>query len=381
MSMNRPCRKEFHEQHTAESSAAGPLRIAQAAPLYESVPPKLYGGTERVVAYLAEALARRGHDITLFASGDSTPGVKLQTGFPKALRLLGFDQLGPYCHLPMLSSIYENAACFDIIHSHVDCLAFPFARLASIPTVSTLHGRLDFEATMPVYEFYRDLPMVSISNAQRVPLAGMNMNWVGTVTHGLPEDLFHFIPTPGDYLAFLSRITGEKRPDLAIKVARRAGIPLRIAGKVDRADRDYFETMVKPLLSGPGVEFLGEINDRERQELLGGALALLFPIDWPEAFGLVMIEALACGTPVIARPCGSVAEVLRHGVTGLIASEIDDLVAAVHEVGRLSRHACRAEFETRFTADIMATNYERIYLRMLNKPWSISPQRRMQLRG
>ncbi len=342
-----------------------PLRIAQVAPLYESVPPKLYGGTERIVAFLAEELVRRGHHVTLFAAGDSTVDVPLAAGLPSALRLSGLDHLGPSFHLPMLSEVYDRAERFDIIHSHVDYWSFPFARLVATPTLSTMHGRLDLDELIPIYRHYRDLPVVSISNDQRRPLP--EMNWVSTVHHGLPTNLLRFNPGPGSYLAFLGRISPEKRPDLAIEVARRAGIPLKIAAKVDRADLEYFRSVVKPLLSHPGVEFIGEINDKQKDEFLGGALALLFTVDWPEPFGLVMIESLACGTPVVARPCGSVPEVLRDGVTGFMASSVDDLVDCVRKIRNLSRAACRQEFETRFTAEVMAVNYEQIYYQLVDR--------------
>jgi glycosyltransferase involved in cell wall biosynthesis len=339
-----------------------PLRIAQVAPLYESVPPKLYGGTERIVAYLTEELVRRGHEVTLYASGDSTVNAPLAAGFPRSLRLAGLDHLGTIYHLPMLSDVYDNASRFDIIHSHVDCLSFPLARLVEVPTVSTMHGRLDLSEFQPIYRSYTDLPLVSISNDQRRPLP--DMNWVGTVYHGLPRNLLRFSASPGNYLAFLGRMSPEKRPDLAIEVARRAGIPLKLAAKVDRADRDYFESVVKPLLSTSGIEFVGEINETQKEEFLGGAIALLFPVDWPEPFGLVMIESLACGTPVIARPCGSVPEILRDRLTGFIASSVDDLVAAVRRINEISRRQCREEFETRFTVEVMAANYERIYYQL-----------------
>jgi len=260
--------QEYFSPDGHKSLVDRPLRIAQIAPLYESVPPKLYGGTERVVAYIAEALARRGHEVTLFASDDSTAKVPLRPGFPEALRLTGLDYMGPAYHLPMLSEIYDHAERFDVIHSHVDFLAFPFSRLVSVPTVSTMHGRLDLDAFVPLYRSYTDLPLVSISNEQRRPLPFMN--WVATVYHGLPTNLLRFNPGPGTYLAFLGRISPEKRPDLAIEIARRTGIPLKIAAKVDRVDRDYFDAVVKPLLSTPGVEFLGEINDSEKQDFLGG---------------------------------------------------------------------------------------------------------------
>ena len=352
---------------TTASVSDRPLRIAQIAPLYESVPPKLYGGTERIVAYLTEELVRRGHEVTLFAAGDSTVNAPLKAGWPHSLRLTGLDHLGPVFHLPMLSQVYDNAQRFDIIHSHVDCLSFPLARTTRVPTVSTLHGRLDIEELLPVYRSYADLPMVSISNDQRRPLP--ELNWVGTVYHGLPADLLKFQPGPGKYLAFLGRIAPEKRPDLAIQIARRAGVPIKIAAKIDRADREYFENIIKPLLSGSGVEFIGEINEAEKQDFLGGALALLFPVDWPEPFGLVMIEALACGTPVIARPCGSVPEVLRHGVTGYVGRSVDDLVAAVENIHQISRRACRDEFDRRFTVPVMAAGYELLYRQLASMNW------------
>jgi glycosyltransferase involved in cell wall biosynthesis len=344
-----------------------PLRIAQIAPLYESVPPKLYGGTERIVAYLAEELVRRGHEVTLYAAGDSTVDVPLAAGVPQSLRLAGLDHFGPALHLPMLSEVYDNASRFDIIHSHVDCLSFPLARLVQVPTVSTMHGRLDLNELLPIYRSYNDLPVVSISNDQRRPLP--QLNWVRTVYHGLPGNLLKFSPKSGNYLAFLGRMCPEKGPDLAIEIARRSGVPLKIAAKVDRTDREYFDSVIKPLLSVPGVEFIGEINEEEKRHFLGGALALLFTVDWPEPFGLVMIEALACGTPVIARPCGSVPEVLRHGVTGFIGSSVDELVAAVYKIGEISRQKCRDEFERRFTAEVMAANYERVYYQLASMDW------------
>jgi glycosyltransferase involved in cell wall biosynthesis len=349
--------------------ASTPLRIAQLAPLYESVPPKLYGGTERIVAYLAEELVRRGHEVTLYAAGDSTAKVRLAAGSPEALRLKGLDHFGPMFHLPMLSEVYENAGRFDVIHSHLECLSFPLARHVQAPTVSTMHGRLDRCEMLPIFRSYSDMPLVSISNDQRRPLP--EMNWMRTVYHGLPRNLLSFTPGSGNYLAFLGRICPEKRPDLAIEIARRSGVPLKIAAKVDRVDREYFDTVIKPLLSAPGIEFIGEINETEKQQFLGDALALLFPIDWPEPFGLVMIEALACGTPVIARPCGSVPEILRHGVTGFVGSTLEELVAGVENIGAVSRQACREEFEARFTAEVMAANYERVYYRLAGTDWKM----------
>jgi glycosyltransferase involved in cell wall biosynthesis len=340
-----------------------PLRIAQVAPLCESVPPKLYGGTERVVAYLTEELVRRGHEVTLFASGDSTANAKIEATYPAALRAAGLAHLGASLQLPALSEVFDRSDRFDIIHSHVDYWSFPFARLVATPTVTTLHGRLDIEELFGVYRYYSGAPVVSISDAQRVPLP--ELNWVDTVYHGLPKERLRFNPGPGKYLAFLGRIAPEKRPDLAIEIARRAGIPLKIAAKVDVVDREYFEFNIRPRIDSRNVEFIGEIGEHEKNEFLGDALALLFPIDWPEPFGLVMSEALACGTPVIARPCGSVPEILNDGVTGFVASSLDDLVHAVRNVGGIARRKCREVFEARFTADAMAANYERIYYQLI----------------
>lgn len=336
-----------------------PLRIAQIAPLYESVPPKLYGGTERVIAWLSEALTQRGHSVTLFASGDSTAQVPLEAGFPQSLRLAGLEELGPAYHLPMLSDVYDRVEEFDLIHSHLEHLGFPFAHLTAAPTVSTMHGRVDLEDFKPIYDRYADLPLVAISRSQSALLPGMN--WVDTIYHGLPSNSFHLNPNPGKYLAFLGRLSPEKRPEIAIEVALRAGIPLKIAAKVDRSNETYFNAVIKPLLSSSMIEYVGEIGESQKQEFLENALALLFPIDWPEPFGLVMIEALACGTPVIARPFGSVPEILRDGVSGFIESDIEGLVEAVNRVPSLSRQTCREEFQARFTADIMAARYESLY--------------------
>jgi glycosyltransferase involved in cell wall biosynthesis len=340
------------------------LRIAQVAPLYESVPPKRYGGTERVVAYLADELTRRGHEVTLFASGDSTSKATIKAIHPTALRGAGLVPWGASLHLPMLSEVFDNSDRFDLIHCHLDYWGFPFARMVSTPTVTTLHGRLDIAELLGVYRYYSEAPVVSISDAQREPLP--ELNWVGTVQHGLPSGQLQFRSGPGKYLAFLGRIAPEKRVDWAIEIALRARIPLKIAAKVDAVDRDYFDARIRPLLGAQGVEFIGEISELEKSDFLGNAIALLFPVDWPEPFGLVMIEALACGTPVIARPCGSVPEVLRHGVTGFMATNVNDLVQAVHQISSISRQQCRAEFETRFTANVMAANYERIYQQLID---------------
>jgi len=350
------------------------LRIAQVGPLYERVPPKLYGGTERVVSYITEELVRRGHDVTLFASGDSKTSAKLVPGCEQALRLLGKPDLGMSLQLPMLTDVFSTAReRFDVIHSHIDYWVFPFARMSGVPTVSTMHGRLDIEDLHTVYRRFPEAPLVSISDSQRQPLK--DMNWVATVSHGLPRDLLQFNPNQGKYLAFIGRISPEKRPDLAIEVAKRAGIPLKIAAKVDAVDREYYQQKIKPLIEGPFVEYIGEINDPQKSEFLGNALGLLFTIDWPEPFGLAMIEALACGTPVVARPCGSVPEVLQPGVTGFMASEVDDLVAAVKKLESLSRERCRQEFEQRFSVEHMVEGYEAVYHKLIdaNRPVSSIP--------
>jgi glycosyltransferase involved in cell wall biosynthesis len=338
-----------------------PMRIAQVAPLFERVPPHRYGGTERVVSYLTDELVSRGHAVTLFASGDSVTDARLIPGWPRSLRLGGpsLDAVG--LHLAMLLRVYERAREFDLIHCHTDYLGLPLARGCAVPTVLSLHGRLDMPEAHPVYRAFPDVSFVSISTAQRAPLDGVR--WTATVPHGLPRDLYPFQERPGRYLVFLGRISPEKCPDAAIRVAVRAGIPLRIAAKVDAGDRRYFEEVVRPLLDHPLVEFLGEVDDRDKAALLGDALALLFPIDWPEPFGMVLIEALACGTPVIARRRGSVPEIITDGRTGVLCETEDEMVAGVARVAAIDRTACRAEFEDRFTVEMMATAYLRVYER------------------
>jgi glycosyltransferase involved in cell wall biosynthesis len=339
------------------------MRIAQVAPLAESVPPKRYGGTERVVSYLTEELVRLGHDVTLFASGDSTTAARLIAPCPRALRLDAtiVDRLAP--HILMLEMVARRAHEFDIIHFHSDYLQFPLTRRLDVAHVTTLHGRLDLPELAPLYREFSDTPVVSISDAQRTPLPWAR--WVGTIHHGLPTSLYRFSDQPGAYLAFLGRISPEKRVDRAIAIARQAGLPLKIAAKVDDADRQYFEREIRHLLDDPLVEFLGEIDDAAKQSLLGNALALLFPIDWPEPFGIVMAEALACGTPVIAFRHGSVPEVIEDGVTGFIVESIDEAVAAVRRIPELSRRRCRDVFEARFSARRMATDYVRLYTRLI----------------
>jgi glycosyltransferase involved in cell wall biosynthesis len=340
------------------------LRVAQLAPLYEQVPPRLYGGTERMVSYITEELVRRGHDVTLFASGDSRTKARLVPCCNLALRLSGKPQLAAPLQLAMLAEAYnKERERFDIFHSHIDYWTFPFSNGMGAPTVSTMHGRMDIEDLHPIYQRFPEEALVSISDSQRLPCP--NLNWVETVYHGLPRDLLKFNAEPGHYLAFIGRISPEKRPDLAIEVARRSGVPLKIAAKIDVVDRQYFESVVRPLIKGPHVEYIGEINDAEKSKFLGGAHALLFPIEWPEPFGLAMVEALACGTPVIARPYGSVPEVVRPGVSGFVAGEIDEMVAAVHRIDSLSRERCRRYFEDRFTVEKMVDKYEQVYERLI----------------
>jgi glycosyltransferase involved in cell wall biosynthesis len=340
------------------------MRIAQVAPLYESVPPKLYGGTERVVSYLTEELVRQGHQVTLFASGDSVSQARLVAPCPNSLRLdrQCVDQLAH--HIVLLEHVFQQARAFDLLHFHIDYLHFPLSVRQTIPTVSTLHGRLDLPDLIPVYQMFPTMPVVSISDSQRAPLPWLN--WLGTVYHGLPEDLYTFRETPGTYLAFLGRIAPEKGVEQAIAIAQRAGMPLKIAAKVDRADGEYFREVVQPLLRRHSlVEYVGEVGEGDKDTFLGEAYALLFPIDWPEPFGLVMIEALACGTPVIAYCRGSVPEVLETGVTGWIVEGIEEAVQAVAQVPAISRSHCRQVFEEHFSASRMAQDYLRIYKTLL----------------
>jgi glycosyltransferase involved in cell wall biosynthesis len=338
------------------------MRIAQVAPLTEAVPPKLYGGTERVVAYLTDALVELGHDVTLFASGDSTTKATLSSVWPRALRLdPGVkDHFAPV--LMQLETVAQRAHQFDVIHCHLDYVGFPLLRRLSTPSVTTLHGRLDLPELPPLYRLYADMPVVSISDSQREPLP--QANFVATVLHGLPENLLRKGEGRGGYLAFLGRISPEKAPDAAIRIAARAGLPLKIAAKVDRVDREYFNTVVEPLLGQGQVEFIGEIREDQKQAFLGDAAGLIFPIAWREPFGLVMIEAMACGTPVIAFENGSVPEVLEDEITGFIVHSEDQAVEAVQRIGTLDRVRIRREFERRFTARRMAQNYLKLYARL-----------------
>ena len=345
-------------------SPAQSLRIAQVAPLYESVPPKYYGGTERIVSYLTEELVAQGHDVTLFASGDSQTNARLAAGCPRSLRLDRdcVDQLAH--HVVMLEHVLQRSDEFDVIHFHLDYLHFPLSRRQSYKHVTTMHGRLDIPDLVPLYREYAEMPLVSISDAQREPLPWAN--WQATVYHGLPENLYRFRPGPGSYLACLGRISPEKGIDRAIAIARQVGIPLRIAAKVDRADQEYFDTVIAPLLADPLVDYIGEIGDDRKEDFLGNAQALLFPIDWPEPFGIVMIEAMACGTPVIARPCGSVPELIEDGRTGFIGDSVEDLVEAVKRIDTIDRAECRRYVEQRFSVPRMVDDYEVLYRRAVS---------------
>jgi glycosyltransferase involved in cell wall biosynthesis len=337
------------------------MKIAQIAPLAESVPPKLYGGTERIVSFLTEELVRQNHDVTLFASADSQTNARLVPVCEMALRLSSPPVVDSVAHyIRLVELVLKQAHEFDVLHFHIDYLHFPLTRRQSVPAVTTLHGKLTIPELVPLYREYSDVPVVSISDSQRQPLPWIN--WIGTVYHGLPEGLYHFRDRPGDYLAFLGRVCPEKRPDRAIEIAERAGVQLKIAAKVDEADKTYFKKEIEPLLkSSSSVEFIGEINDQEKNEFLGNALAFLFPIDWPEPFGLVLIEALACGTPIIAFRNGSVPEIVEHGRTGFIVDSLEEAITAVQNVGRIDRRACRAAFDERFTARRMAQDYLDIY--------------------
>ncbi len=341
------------------------MRIAQIAPLSESVPPRTYGGTERVVSYLTEELMAMGHDVTLFASGDSVTTAKLEAAWPCALRFDTTlrDTMAP--QVLLMERVARQAHEFDMLHCHLDYWPFSLLIRQATPYLTTLHGRLDLPELTRVYDCFEDAPLISISDAQRRPLP--RANFVGTVHHGLPPGLLTPQPGPRDYLAFLGRICPEKSPDRAIRIARAAGMKLKIAAKIDRMDRDYFETKIRPMIDGDRIELIGEIGDAEKPGFLSGAKALLLPIDWPEPFGLVMIEAMACGTPTIAFPAGSVPEVIDHGVTGYIVPDETAAVAALSRLDALSHTAIRDRFETRFTARRMAEDYVALYRRMAVK--------------
>jgi glycosyltransferase involved in cell wall biosynthesis len=336
------------------------VRIAQVSPLFESVPPKLYGGTERVVSYLTEELVAQGHDVTLFASADSVTSAKLIPGCDRALRL------DPTCNDPIVhhvrqtEDVYRKAGDFDVIHFHTDYLHYPVSSRLGVARFTTLHGRLDLSELPPLYRAFPHEPVISISEHQRRPVPWLN--WQRTVYHGLPEQLLRFEPSPGSYLAFLGRMSPEKGPDRAIELAMRVGLPLKMAAKIDRKDQEFYEAMIKPkLANNPLVEFVGEIGEADKERFLGDAAALLFPIDWPEPFGLVMIEAMACGTPVLAWRCGSVPEVIDDGVTGIIVDDLDAAEDAMPRLLALDRRRCRDTFEQRFCSLRMAHAYLEAY--------------------
>lgn len=340
------------------------MRIAQVAPLFESVPPKAYGGTERVVSYLTEELVRLGHEVTLFASADSVTAARLIAPVAQSIRPVPGNQDWLAYHAIEMDALRQHAREFDVVHFHTDVLHFPTALLLGLPHLTTLHGRLDLPQLAPLLRHFSASPLVSISDAQRLPQA--DANWAGTVHHGLPADLYQPSMRAEEYLLFLGRTSPEKGLDRAIEIARRCDMPLVIGAKVDPADAAYFQREITPLLKAPGVHFLGEVGQREKRELLAHAKALLFPIDWPEPFGLVMIEAFSCGTPVVAYRHGSVPEVIDDGVTGFIVDGQDEAVDAARRIGAIDRAACRAAFERRFTATHMAQAYLRIYERLLS---------------
>jgi glycosyltransferase involved in cell wall biosynthesis len=349
------------------------MRIAQVAPLAESVPPRLYGGTERVVSWLTEELVALGHDVTLFASGDSLTSASLVPVWPRALRL-SRPQPDPYAaYAVMLNELARTASSFDVIHCHVDWLHLPVLRSLGARFVTTLHGRLDLDHIRTAMRSFPEAPFVSISDNQRTPLP--HLNWRATIYHGMPIDALKPCYKPDEYLAFLGRITPEKGPEAAIRLAKAAGRPLRIAAKIPRAENQYFREKIEPLIDGSDVEFVGEVNDAQKQEFLGKAAGLLFPISWPEPFGLVMIEAMACGTPVIATRYGSVPEVVNDGVSGFVVGSEKEAVAAIQRIPALNRREVRAEFERRFTSHRMAEDYGKLYTRLVQEP-SRAPARR-----
>jgi glycosyltransferase involved in cell wall biosynthesis len=336
------------------------MKIAQIAPLMESVPPRFYGGTERVVSYLTEDLVAQGHEVTLFASGDSITAANLVPCCTQALRLdFAVTDVVPY-YMLMLDKVRSRAAEFDVLHFHIDHFHFPIFRHLRIPNLTTLHGRQDLRDCLPFYAGFSEMPLVSISQAQRTPLP--HANFIAAIHHGLPQDLYEASYRPGGgYLAFIGRISPEKGPVDAIRIAQSLGIPLKIAAKVDKVDESYFREVMQPMLATKGVEFIGEISDRDKGAFLRDAIALLFPICWPEPFGLVMIEAMACGTPVLAYRAGAVPEVVDEGVTGMIVDNIDQARIALVQVAAMDRRKVRRRFEERFTAHRMASDYVRVY--------------------
>ena len=341
------------------------MHIAQIAPLTEAIPPKLYGGTERVVSWLTEELLALGHEVTLYASGDSTTSARLEAVWPRALRLDGAVRDPNALHMMMLERVYRRAGDFDFLHFHLDYYPFSLFSRQPTPFVTTLHGRLDLPEHQPVFETFRAMPVVSISNAQRRPVP--RANWVRTVHHGLPIDLLRPQPVRPSYFAFLGRIAPEKGVDRAIRIAQHCGVPLKVAAKVDRADQDYYDEQIAPMLRAQNIEYVGEITDRDKSQFLSGAVALLVPIDWPEPFGLVMIEAMACGTPVIAFNRGSVPEIIDDDVTGFIVEDQTGAIGAVDRLAQLSREKIRQRFEQRFTARRMAQDYLAVYRSLMDR--------------
>ena len=355
------------------------MKIAQIAPLAESCPPRLYGGTERIVSYLTEELVRQGHDVTLFASGDSKTSAELVHCCDMALRLNPAVKDHLPFHIVMLEEVRRRADEFEVLHFHIDLLHYPLIRDFADRTITTLHGRLDLPDLKPFYATFPEIPLVSISQDQRRPLPD-HLNWAGNVHHGLPRDLLPFTPEPaGDYLAFLGRISPEKRPDRAIEIAARAGMKLKIAAKVDKVDQPYWDETIAPLIaSHPNVDYVGEIDEHQKARFLGNARALLFPIDWPEPFGLVMIEAMACGTPVIAFRSGSVAEVIDDGLSGFIVDSISEAVEGVARLPRLDRAKVRATFDRRFTAERMTRDYLAVYRSLIGARPPVITRRQRQ---
>ncbi len=348
------------------------MHIAQIAPLTEAIPPKFYGGTERVVSWLTEELIALGHDVTLFASGDSTTSARLEAIWPRALRLDGAVRDPNALHMLMLEQVYQRAPQFDFMHFHLDYYPFSLFLRQTTPFVTTLHGRLDLPEHQPVFDAFSAVPVVSISNSQRRPLP--QAHWVRTVHHGLPERLLTPTVIKPSYFAFLGRIAPEKGVDRAIRIAAHCGSPLRIAAKVDKVDREYFEEQIRPLVCSENVEYIGEITDKDKSDFLSGAIALLVPIDWPEPFGLVMIEAMACGTPVIAFNRGSVSEVVDDGLTGFVVEDENGAIGAVDRLAHLSREKIRLRFEARFTARRMALDYLSVYRSLME---GIAPHLRL----
>ncbi len=341
------------------------MHIAQIAPLTEAVPPKLYGGTERVVHWLTEELVALGHEVTLFASGDSHTSAKLEATWPRALRLDGAVRDPNALHMVMLERVRQRAHMFDFMHFHLDYYPFSLFSRQPVPFVTTLHGRLDLPEHQPVFTTFSSIPVISISDSQRRPLP--QAGWVRTVHHGLPQQLLTPMPVKRKYFAFLGRIAPEKGVDRAISIARQCGVPLRIAAKVDKVDREYFDEKIHPLLDGVNAEYIGEITDAEKSEFLSGAIALLDPVDWPEPFGLVMIEAMACGTPVIAFNRGSVPEVVDDGLTGFVVEDEKSAIGAFDRLWQLSHQKIRAQFEKRFTARRMAQEYLSAYRGLVDR--------------